>query len=39
MVVSEVQGKKTGMSESTNVRVQVEDGEMDMVTRCRTVEP
>jgi hypothetical protein len=39
MVVSGVQGKKAGRSESTNVLVPVEDGEMDMVTRCRMVGP
>jgi hypothetical protein len=39
MVVSGVQARKAGMSESTNVLVPVEDGDLDMVTRCRMVEP
>ena len=38
-VVNGVQEKKTDRSESTNVLVPVEDGEMDMVTRYMTVGP
>ena len=38
-MVNGAQEKKAGRSESTNALVLVEDGEMDMVMRCRMVEP
>jgi hypothetical protein len=38
-VVSGVQERKVDRNASMNVLVPVEDGEMDMVTRCRMGEP